>query len=90
MEKISDLRKATGCKPVDEVPREGAKTDAPYKWKYKGNKIQFNFNTENLENLVQTLWAINNMKVDYAQDVLFSTIDKMKHCNDIVKLYDTS
>lgn len=73
---------------MDKVPREDAKTDAPYKWKYKGYKI--NFNTENLENLVQTLWTINNMKVDYAQDVLSSTIDKMKHCNTLIKVAYTS
>ena len=30
------------------------KVDANYKWKYEGNQIQFNFNSENREDLVQT------------------------------------
>ncbi|CAG2201462.1 unnamed protein product [Mytilus edulis] len=66
------------------------KTDASYKWKYEGNKIQFDFNTENLEDLVQTLWAIDNGKVDYARDLLSSTVDKIKHRNKLIKIADTS
>jgi hypothetical protein len=44
------------------------KSDAQYKWRSEGNKIQCNFNTENMEDLTQALWAINNTKIDYARD----------------------
>ena len=47
-------------------------------------------NTKNLEDLVQTLWAIDNGKVDYARDLLTHTVDKIKHCNKFVKIADTS
>ncbi|CAC5408504.1 unnamed protein product [Mytilus coruscus] len=38
----------------------------------------------------QTLWAIDNGKVDYARDLLSSTIDKIKHRNKLIKIADTS
>jgi hypothetical protein len=34
------------------------KSDAQYKWRSEGNKIQFNSNTENMADLTQALWAI--------------------------------
>ena len=46
------------------------KSDAQYKWRSEGNKIQCNFNTENMEDLTQALWAINNTKIDYARDLV--------------------
>ena len=39
------------------------KSDAQYKWRFEGNKIQFNSNTENMEDLTQALWAIDNTKI---------------------------
>ena len=66
------------------------KVDANYKWKYEGNQIQFNFNSENREDLVQTLWALDNGKIDYARDLVSSTIDKIKHRNKLIKIADTS
>ena len=33
-------------------------TYTSYKWKYEGNQIQFNFNVENLHELVQSIWAL--------------------------------
>ena len=66
------------------------KTDATYKWKFEGNKVQFNFNAENLEELVQSLWALDNGKTDYARELISATIDKIKHRNKLIKIADTS
>jgi len=37
-------------------------TYTSYKWKYEGNQIQFNFNAENLDELVQSIWSLDNEK----------------------------
>jgi hypothetical protein len=37
------------------------KSDAQYKWRSEGNNIPFNSNTENMEDLTQALWAIDNI-----------------------------
>ncbi|CAG2243181.1 unnamed protein product [Mytilus edulis] len=90
-EKIGGLREELqGANQLMKSQVKKLKTDASYKWKYEGNKIQFDFNTENLEDLVQTLWAIDNGKVDYARDLLSSTVDKIKHRNKLIKIADTS
>ncbi|VDI15675.1 Hypothetical predicted protein [Mytilus galloprovincialis] len=90
-EKIGGLREELqGANQLMKSQVKKLKTDASYKWKYEGNKIQFDFNTENLEDLVQTLWAIDNGKVDYARDLLSATVDKIKHRNKLIKIADTS
>jgi hypothetical protein len=48
-------------------PSLSLKSDAQNKWRSEGNKIQFNSNTENMEDLIQALWAIDNTKIDYAR-----------------------
>ncbi|CAG2198049.1 unnamed protein product [Mytilus edulis] len=66
------------------------KSDSQYKWRSEGNKIQFNYNTENLEDLTQAIWAIDNGKVDYARDIVASCTDRLKHRNKLIKIADTS
>ena len=66
------------------------KSDAQYKWRSEGNKIQCNFNTENMEDLTQALWAIDNTKIDYARDLVIACIERLKHRNKLIKIADTS
>lgn len=66
------------------------KSDAQYKWRSEGNKIQFNANTENMEDLTQALWAIDNTKTDYARDLIIACLDRLKHRNKLIKIADTS
>lgn len=66
------------------------KSDAQYKWRSEGNKIQFNSNTENMEDLTQALWAIDNTKIDYARDLVIACIERLKHRNKLIKIADTS
>ncbi|CAC5398951.1 unnamed protein product [Mytilus coruscus] len=42
------------------------------------------------KDLVQTLWAIDSGKVEYARDLLSSTKDKMKYRNKLIEIADTS
>jgi hypothetical protein len=66
------------------------KSDAQYKWRSEGNTIQFNSNTENMEDLTQSLWAIDNTKIDYARDLIIACIERLKHRNKLIKIADTS
>jgi hypothetical protein len=66
------------------------KSDAQYKWRSEGNTIQFNSNTENMEDLTQSLWAIDNAKIDYARDLIIACIERLKHRNKLIKIADTS
>ena len=90
-EKIGGLRdEIQGTNQMMKSQVKKLKTDTTYKWKYEGNQIQFNFNSENLDELVQTVWALDNGKIDYARDLVSATIDKIKHRNKLIKIADTS
>jgi len=90
-EKIGGLRdEIQGANNLMKSQVKKLKTDTSYKWKYEGNHIQFNFNTENLDELVQSLWALDNGKIDYARDIISATVDKIKHRNKLIKIADTS
>ena len=51
------------------------KSDSQYKWRSVGNNIKFYGNNENLEDLTQALWALDNSKTDYARDLIIATND---------------
>jgi hypothetical protein len=54
------------------------KTESQYKWKYEGNKVQFLLISELLDELTQSIWAIDNSKVEYARETITEVIDKIK------------
>ena len=51
------------------------KSDSQYKWRSEGNNIQLYGNNENLEDLTQALWALDNSKTNYTRDLIIATID---------------
>jgi hypothetical protein len=54
------------------------KTESQYKWNYEGNKVLFLLNSELLEELTRSIWAIDNSKVEYARETIIEVIEKMK------------
>ncbi|CAC5423237.1 unnamed protein product [Mytilus coruscus] len=89
-EKINSLRdEIHGTNQSMKSQIKKLKSDSQYKWRFEGNKIQFNYNTENLEDLTQAIWAIDNGKVDYARDIVASCTDRLKHRNKLIKIADT-
>ena len=63
------------------------KYDAQYNWRSEGNTIQFN---SNMEDLTQSLWVIDNTKIEYAPDLIIACIERLKHRNKLIKIADTS
>ena len=88
MESLRDEIKGNNQTMKSQVKK--IKTDSQFKWRSEGNKIQYNGNTENLEDLTQALWALDNIKVDYARDLIIACIDRLKQRNKLIKIADTS
>ena len=88
---ISDLRQEVHGATVSVASQvKKLKTESQYNWKYEGNKVQFLLNTEFLEDLTQSIWAIDNSKVEYARDTIKEVIDKIKRRNKLIKIADSS
>ncbi|XP_053383716.1 uncharacterized protein LOC128546206 [Mercenaria mercenaria] len=56
----------------------------------EGNKIQYNFNTDIEDSVVQAKWAITNNKSDYALEVLEETASKLHKRKKLIRIADTS
>jgi hypothetical protein len=65
-------------------------TDSQYAWKYEGNKVQYLLNSEFLEDLAQTVWAIDNLKFEHARGTISELVEKVKRRNKLIKIADTS
>lgn len=66
------------------------KTVHELKWRYEGNRVQFDFNTELLENLKQVIWGIDNGKIEYASDLLSECCASVKKRNKHLRIADSS
>jgi len=81
---ISNLRQEVHGASVSVASQvKKLKTESQYKWKYEGNKVQFLLNSELLEELTQSIWAINNSKVEYARESITKVIEKIQKRNAI-------
>lgn len=54
------------------------KSDLDIEWKFKGNKIQYNFNSSIAELSGQVEWAIKNDKREYALELLNEVGEKLE------------
>ena len=60
-EKIGQLRvEIHGTNQCMKSQLQKTKSDSQYKWSSEGNNVQFYGNKENLEDLTQALWALDN------------------------------
>jgi hypothetical protein len=66
------------------------KTESDYKWKYEGNRVQFSLNSELLEDLNHTSWALDYSKTDYAREKIGEIKDKIAKRNKLIKIAGTS
>lgn len=66
------------------------RTDKDIVWKYQGNKIQFDFNTEVDEINKQIAWAIEHSKLDYCKELLNELSEKLRKRNKLIRIADSS
>jgi hypothetical protein len=74
----SDISNLNGASASAASQVQKLKTESQYKWKYEGNKVQFLLISELLDELTQSIWAIDNSKVEYARETITEVIDKIK------------
>ena len=60
------------------------------RWRFEGNRLQFEFNSELEDSLKQTLWALENEKRAYALELLNGYCEKLKTRNKHIKIADFS
>ena len=66
------------------------KTDKSIAWRFQGNRLQFEFNSEVEDNLKQVLWAIENGKKEYAVELINESCEKLKTRNKHIRIADSS
>jgi hypothetical protein len=54
------------------------------------NRVQFSLNSELLEDLNHTIWALDYSKTDYAREKIGDIKDKIAKRNKLIKIADTS
>lgn len=88
---VADLRKEVHGSSVAVASQvKKLKQEQEYKWKYESNKIQFSLNSEILADLNQVIWAIENTKLDHAQETVNEIVEKVKKRNKLIKIADSS
>lgn len=84
---ISQLRQEVKGTVETEVQKL---KEAEIDWKNPGNKIQFKFNADIKEQLTQLKWSIDNNKIQYAEELIEKTVDKVNNRNKLIRIADTS
>lgn len=90
-QEVSALREevqGTNLSVSSEVKK--LKTAKELVWKFQGNKVQYDFNSDLEETVKQAIWAIEHSKVDYCAELLKETFEKLKKRNKFIRIADSS
>jgi len=66
------------------------KTVSDLKWKFQGNKIQFDFNSNIVDVVNQISWSVQNGKLDYSVELCNDILQLVKKRNKLIRIADTS
>jgi hypothetical protein len=58
--------------------------------KNKGNKVQYEFNSDLSDTSQQVSWPISHHKLEYANELLTEVGEKVKTRNKLIRIADTS
>lgn len=59
-------------------------------WKFVGNKIQYDFNSDLADIVKQSIWAVENGKVEYCKEQLDDLAEKLHKRNKLIRIADSS
>lgn len=59
-------------------------------WRFVGNKIQYDFNGDCADIVKQSIWAIENGKLDYCREQLEELSEKLHKRNKLIRIADSS
>ena len=91
LSELSNLKEAvhgTNLSFASEVKK--LKTEKDLKWRFQGNKVQFDFNSDLADSVKQCIWAINNGKLDHCKEELEELSSKLRKRNKLVRIADSS
>ena len=60
------------------------------KWKFQGNKIQFDFKSNIVDVVNQISWSVQNGKLDYSKELCNDILQLVKKRNKLIRIADTS
>ena len=89
-EDLNSLRNDVKGSTVSVTAEVKSLKEKELSWKWEGNKIQYNFNSEIQQDCAQAAWAITNSKLDYAHELLNECQEKIKRRNKLIRIADTS
>ena len=78
LSELSHLKEAfhsTNLTFASEVKR--SKTEKDLKWRFQGNKVLFDFNSDLADSVKQCIWAINNGRLDHCKEELEELSSKL-------------
>ena len=90
-QEIQHLReevKGNSLSVANEVKK--IKSEKDLVWKYQGNRIQYDFNSDILEAVKQISWDLQQNKVDYSQDLCTEVSEKLRKRNKLIRIADSS
>ena len=91
LNELSNLKQevqGTNLNVASEVKKLRSEKDI--NWKYSGNKIQYDFNSDLADIVKQSIWAIENVKSEYCKEQLDDLADKLHKRNKLIRIADSS
>ena len=79
-----------GIEKKPQQPNKQAKMEDTFKFKQKGNRIQFEFNQQILQSVQNLASALNNGDTSEANDLCDDLTAKLKRRNKLIKMADRS
>ncbi|KAH3700887.1 hypothetical protein DPMN_075868 [Dreissena polymorpha] len=74
------------------VQEEGKrfKKEKDVTWRFKGNRVQFEFNEDIADNLKKIDWSTEHGKTGYCRELIAETLTNIKKRNKLIRIADTS
>ena len=82
LKELSNLKQevhGTNVSVASEVKK--LKSEKDLVWRFAGNKIQYDFNSDCSDVVKQAIWAIENVKFDYCKEQLDDLAEKLRKSN---------
>ena len=91
LKELSNLKQevhGTNVSVASEVKK--LKSEKDLVWRFAGNKIQYDFNSDCSDVVKQAIWAIENGIFDYCKEQLDDLAEKLHKRNKLIRIADSS
>ncbi|KAH3699531.1 hypothetical protein DPMN_074488 [Dreissena polymorpha] len=70
--------------------KNASKKEKDVTWRFKGNRVQFEFNEDIADSLKQIDWCIGHGKTGYCRELIAEKMANIKKRNKLIRIADTS